>query len=95
MTPPTTSLVRGPLEFVGMDISGILLKTLNGKKYVLVMKDCYQKLTRVVLTASTTASYIASLFLDKWAISYRIREYFWQITVLSLQVNPLSCFTLF
>lgn len=39
---------NGPLEFVTMDISGLLLKTLSSHQFALSVEDRYTKVTRAI-----------------------------------------------
>lgn len=60
-----------PLDFVGMDILGLPLRTKEGKKFLVVITDHYTKLNRVV-PASSTADTIDGLFLEYWVSNYLI-----------------------
>lgn len=71
-TPLQLFHVSGLLEFVAMHILGLLLKTVSGNQFVMVMTDRYKNWTKVVPSSRMTDSNIASLFLENWIISYRI-----------------------
>lgn len=53
-----------PLEFVVMDILGLLPKTSNCNKFVLVMTDRDSMLTRAEQKSKMTVAPIASMFMD-------------------------------
>ena len=65
----------GPLEFVAMDLLGPLPKTTHGNRHVLVMTDRFTKLTRSIPLRTTTASVVASAFLDHWVYPYGAPRY--------------------
>ena len=65
----------GPLEFVAMDIAGPYPRTRNGNEYVVVLTDRFTKLTRAIPTRTTTASDVASIFIDYWIYSYGVPDY--------------------
>ena len=66
---------NGPLEFVAMDILGPLPKTKQGNQFVVVLTDRYSKLTRAIPTGKTTATTVATIFVDHWVIPYGIPNY--------------------
>lgn len=66
----------GLLDVFAMEILGTLPKTNLGRHYIFVITDRYEKFTRAVPTAKTTASHIESIFLDSWVIPYGIPKYF-------------------
>lgn len=69
-TPYSLLPAIGPLEFVAMAFLRSFSKTLGMTQFVLLVMDCYIKLTRDIPTSRTTASIFESLFLDSWVILY-------------------------
>lgn len=65
-------LDNGPFEFLTMDILGPLSKKKSGKRIILVIKDRYSKLTRVIPMNDTTAHLDAACFLNNWVFLYGI-----------------------
>lgn len=55
-----------------MDILEPHPKKINGNKFVLVMKDCYLKLTRAVATSKAIASHTLSLHMNICIILYTL-----------------------
>lgn len=64
-----------PLDFVGMDILGLLLKTASRNQYAVVITDCYLKRTRAISSSKTTSTHLANIFLDQWIIAYSIPSF--------------------
>lgn len=60
------------MEFVAIDILGLLPRTLDGNQLVQVMTDRFPKLTRVVSRSRTALSRLASLSMDDRIIPYDI-----------------------
>ncbi|CDF38306.1 unnamed protein product [Chondrus crispus] len=65
----------GPMEFVAMDLLGPLPKTAHGNQHVLVITDRFSKLTHSIPLRTTTASVVASAFLDNWVYVYGAPRY--------------------
>ena len=61
---------RKPLEFVAIDILGLIEKTSDGFQYILVMTDRFSKLTKVVPLKKITAHTVAQAFLVHWCFNY-------------------------
>lgn len=66
---------KGILEIVAMEIIEPLPKTLHGNLYVLVITDCYSKLTTVIPTSKTAASHVANPFLNLWIVTFGVPTY--------------------
>lgn len=67
MSPPTAAL-----EFIAIYILVHLLKTKHGSRFVTVMTDCDNRLTRAVPYFKTSATNMAKLFIGYWIMSNRI-----------------------
>lgn len=64
--------LNGPLQFVAIDILGLLPKRKPGNHYVVVMTDRYSEPTKVTPTAKTTVTTAATFLLKGWISSYKI-----------------------
>lgn len=64
----------GPLKFDAMDLLRALPRMSKGKEYELVMWDLYWRLMRAKPTSKTTASLIASVFMDHRPNLYGISD---------------------
>lgn len=53
-----------------MGILGPLSNTANGNQYVIVVTDCYSKLTWAIPSPKTTSTHIANIILDHWIIPH-------------------------
>lgn len=58
-----------------MDILEPLSKTSNGNQFLLMMMDCFSKFAIAVPTSKTSASRIASIFMDHLIIQCEFPEY--------------------
>jgi Integrase zinc binding domain len=67
-----------PLEFVAIeiDILGALPKTVHGNRFLLVISDCFSKLTRTITTRTTTALAVAKAFCTHWFSLMALRSFF-------------------
>lgn len=61
-----------PLDFVAMDILAPLHKTKTGNKYVVVMANCYYKMTMAFSAKTTTVTNAARKFINDLVIFYGI-----------------------
>ena len=61
-----------PLESLAIDILGPLPKTKTGKRFLLVIKDRFTKLTQVVALRTITAYTVAVGFCDAWVFKYGV-----------------------
>lgn len=62
-------LPSGLLSFLAIDSLRMLPKTRSGIQYVVVVTNCYFKLTRATPSSKTASTIIANTFLDTWIIS--------------------------
>jgi transposase InsO family protein len=60
----------GPLEFVAMDILGLLPKKEHGNRFLLVIYDLFSNIIRTVPLRTITALVVAKTFCDAWVYSY-------------------------
>jgi transposase InsO family protein len=60
----------GPLEFVAMDILGLLSKKEHGNRFLLVIYDLFSNILRTVPLRTITALVVAKTFCDAWVYSY-------------------------
>lgn len=58
-----------------MDVLGPLPKTAQENKYLIVMADSFFGLAPVVLTATTSATQVANMFLNFWITRFGIPNY--------------------
>jgi hypothetical protein len=65
---------KEPLSFVAMNILGLLPKTKQGNRFVLVMCDRFSKLVQTVALPSQTAEVISRVFVERWVAVYGIPE---------------------
>lgn len=82
MHPNTSLLINGkattlvsnncPLQFVAINLSVLLSKSLNDRLFLLKMIYIYSKLTSAVLAYRTTALNISPLFVNNWTVLYCI-----------------------
>lgn len=63
-----------PLEDVAMDLIGPLPVTTTGKRYIFVVMDRFSNFTSAVLIKYTTATHIASLFMNHWVFPYGVPQ---------------------
>lgn len=63
-------LTNGTLEFVTIDIPVLLLRTVSGNQYKIVMICGLLKFILATLTGRTSSSHIASVFLGSWVVPY-------------------------
>jgi hypothetical protein len=59
-----------PLEFVAIDILGPFPKRANVNLFLLVISDCFSKITRTIPMRTTTALAVAKSFCTHWVFSY-------------------------
>lgn len=85
----------GRLEFVVMNILEPLLETLSGNQLVLVMRNCFKKLTRAVPTSKTTVRVSRQYY---WTTGYSRMESlnnFWRTTEPISPEHFSSCYAPF
>lgn len=58
------------LKYVSIDILNELIRTKRGYKYLLVITDCFSKLTRTVLLKRILAAVNAHAFIQEWVYVY-------------------------
>lgn len=68
-------LASGPLDFVAMDILGIIPKTKQGLHYNVVLTDRCSILTRARPASKFMSTHMANIFLDQWIIPFSIPSY--------------------
>lgn len=56
-----------------MDVLGPLPKTMEGNRFMVVIKDRYNKITKEFPTTKTYAITVARIFLKLWVANYGIR----------------------
>lgn len=61
-----------PLEFVAIDILELLPRTKIGNQFVVVMTNRFSKLTEAIWTTKTTATTVATIFINDWVANYGI-----------------------
>lgn len=61
-----------PLEFVAVDILGLLPKTKTSSGFIIVMTNRCSKLTRAIPTKKTTATDVAHILVEDWAVPYDV-----------------------
>eukprot|EP00171_Calliarthron_tuberculosum_P022257 IDg22257t1 len=61
---------RQPLEFVAIDLLGLLHRTKSGHRFILVMTDRFSKLVKVTALRNITALTVAKAFLENWVFCY-------------------------
>jgi hypothetical protein len=60
----------GPLEFVSMDILGSFPVSQTGSSYILVISDCFSKLSVAVPFPDQTETTVAKAFVDRLLVYY-------------------------
>lgn len=64
---------NGPFKFEAMEIIGPLQKTnQSGKRFIMVIKDRYSKLTREMPMNETTTPLVSACFMNNWLFPYGI-----------------------
>jgi len=63
-----------PFSGLAMDLFGPLLTSRGGHKYVLVIWDRFNKLTRAIHLREATALTVESAFIDTWVAAYGIPD---------------------
>ena len=61
-----------PLESLAIDILGPFPKTKTGKRFLLVITDCFSKLMQVVALRTITAYTVAVAFCEAWVFKYGV-----------------------
>lgn len=67
---PELFLPSGALEFVAIDILGLISRARSDKQYVVIITSRYSSLTRVMPTAKIMSTQVARTFLTNLAIPY-------------------------
>lgn len=67
----------GPLEVLVKDILGVLTRTRQRNRFVVVMIGRYSKLTSAISTAIVTAPLIVTTFLENLIVPYRVPNTVW------------------
>lgn len=65
----------GPLEFMDIDILGLLPMIATGSQYVVIIPDRLSKLTGVILTAKVNSKQVGTILLNNWVMPYGIPLY--------------------
>lgn len=73
-----------------MDILGPTLSTSNKNQFMMVMKSQSWNFKRAVTKSNSIAFLIASLFMDRWVIIYRLPEYVLTDNGPNLSIGALS-----
>ena len=60
------------LEYIAIELLFHFPALENGSNNIIVVKDCFSKLTQVTLLSSTTASAVANAFIDYLVIPYNL-----------------------
>lgn len=58
------------LEFVSIDILGELTRTKNGNIFLMVITDCFTKLTRTVPLKGITVKAVSQASVNHWMLVY-------------------------
>jgi hypothetical protein len=75
--------VGAPRERVAIDLIGPLPPSRRGKKYLLVMQDCFSKWVEVDAIPSKKTTVVAQLFVTNWVTVSDVRECYTRIMVWS------------
>lgn len=65
----------GPLEFVVIDVLGLVPKIIKGNQHVVINRNSYSKLRRAVPTARITMTSVECILFHTCVIPYRIPSY--------------------
>lgn len=65
---------KGPLAFIAIDIIGPLPRTKPGNQVLVIITDCYNKRTRLILTPNLLSTDITHIFLNHWVVPYGIPD---------------------
>lgn len=59
-----------PLKTIAIDILNTLLTTRSGNQWIVVMTNRFSKLAREITTTKTTATTVATIFLEHWVSNF-------------------------